>query len=350
MGGTAADGQWHWMEIRLKNQSAPGVSDGIAQWWVDGTLRFNRSGIDMKKSTGFDGFIFPSNHQFSTVSGSCCDMYQDMDDVAIRTTGPIGPLGGTPPPPPPPPPPADNIAPSSPSGVTASAVSYAQINLAWTASTDNVGVAQYLVEQCSGSSSCTNFGQVGTSTAPSYQSTGLSANTTYRYRVRAQDAAGNFSSYSATVNATTPTTPTTSPPPPPVANILLEEKFEDANVASRGWYDNTALSLSTTEHIPGSTASLQYRWTPGSTAPINGGSARRLFTPTDSVHVSYWVKYSANWVGQNQVSFGHHEFYRLTDKDPAYSNLAYTHLTGYIEENNGVAELAIQDGANIDDT
>jgi len=134
------------------------------------------------------------------------------------------------------------------------------------------------------------------------------------------------------------------------ANLLFEEKFENANVASRGWYDNTTVSLSTTEHIPGSSASLEYRWMLSSTAPINGGSARHLFTPTDSVYVSYWLKYSANWVGQNQVSFGHHEFYLLTDKDPAYSNLAYTHLTGYIEENHGVAQLAIQDGANIDET
>jgi hypothetical protein len=40
----------------------------------------------------------------------------------------------------------------------------------------------------------------------------------------------------------------------------------------------------------------------------------------------------------------------LTDKDPDYSNLAYTHLTGYIEENNGVAQVAIQDGVNVDET
>jgi hypothetical protein len=132
--------------------------------------------------------------------------------------------------------------------------------------------------------------------------------------------------------------------------ILFTENFENANLASRGWYDNTTVSLSTTEHIPGSIASLEYRWTPSATVPINGGSTRRLFTPTDSVYISYWLKYSANWVGQNQVSFGHHEFYLLTDKSPAFSSLAYTHLTGYIEENNGVVQLAIQDGANIDET
>jgi hypothetical protein len=133
-------------------------------------------------------------------------------------------------------------------------------------------------------------------------------------------------------------------------SLLFEEKFENASVASRGWYDNTTLSLSTAEHIPGSAASLEYHWTAGSAVPINGGAARHLFSASDSVQISFWLKYSSNWVGQNQVNYGHHEFYVLTDKDPAYSNLAYTHLTGYIEENNGVAQVAIQDGANIDET
>ena len=132
--------------------------------------------------------------------------------------------------------------------------------------------------------------------------------------------------------------------------ILFTENFENSNLASRGWYDNTTVSLSTVEHIPGSTASLEYRWTPNATVPINGSSTRRLFTPTDSVYVSYWLKYSANWVGQNQVSYGHHEFYLLTDVSPQFSGLAFTNLTGYIEENNGVAQVAIQDGANIDQT
>jgi hypothetical protein len=135
-----------------------------------------------------------------------------------------------------------------------------------------------------------------------------------------------------------------------VSSVLFEEKFEDPNVASRGWYDNTTLSLSTAEHIAGSTASLEYRWSAGGTVPVNGASARRQFAPTDSVYLRYWVKYSSNWVGQSQVSYGHHEFYLLTDLESAYSNLAYTHLTAYVEENKGVAQLAIQDGANVDET
>ena len=84
---------------------------------------------------------------------------------------------------------SDTSAPSAPSSLLASSLSDSQTNLAWTASTDNVGVTGYKVERCSGST-CTNFVQIGTPTGTSYSDTGLSANTTYRYRVRATDAAG----------------------------------------------------------------------------------------------------------------------------------------------------------------
>ena len=97
---------------------------------------------------------------------------------------------------------ADTSPPSTPANLSASAVSSSQINLSWTASTDNVGVAGYRVERCQGSA-CTNFTQVSNPTATSYSDTGLAANTTYSYRVRAGDAAGNLSSYSSVVIAAT---------------------------------------------------------------------------------------------------------------------------------------------------
>ena len=57
-------------------------------------------------------------------------------------------------------------------------------------------VANYRVERCQGAA-CTNFVQVGTPTGTTFNDTGLSAATTYRYRVRAADAAGNLSGYTA---------------------------------------------------------------------------------------------------------------------------------------------------------
>ena len=61
------------------------------------------------------------------------------------------------------PPAPDTTPPSAPTGLTATAVGPTQINLAWTASTDNVGVTGYRVERCQGAG-CTTFAQVATPT------------------------------------------------------------------------------------------------------------------------------------------------------------------------------------------
>jgi chitodextrinase len=100
------------------------------------------------------------------------------------------------------PPPADTQAPTTPTNLSANAISTSQINLSWTASTDDTGVTGYRVERCSGSG-CTNFSEIGVATDTSYSNTGLAASTTYQYRIRATDAAGNLSSYSATAGART---------------------------------------------------------------------------------------------------------------------------------------------------
>ena len=106
----------------------------------------------------------------------------------------------------------DTTPPSTPTSLSATATSSSTIDLTWTASTDNPptggGVTGYKVERCSGAS-CTTFTQVGTPTTNSYQDTGLSASTTYRYQVRATDAANNNSSYSSIAQASTPVAPPT---------------------------------------------------------------------------------------------------------------------------------------------
>src|SRR5260370_546839 len=46
--------------------------------------------------------------------------------------------------------PPDTTPPTAPTNLTATAASASQINLAWIASTDNVGVTGYMVERCQG--------------------------------------------------------------------------------------------------------------------------------------------------------------------------------------------------------
>src|SRR3989339_2175989 len=119
----------------------------------------------------------------------------------------------------------DTQAPSVPAGLAASVISSSQINLSWSASTDNVGVTGYKVYR--GGTLLT------TTTSRTYNTTGLTASTAYSYRVTAIDAAGNESSQCTAVSATTQAASTGG-------STLIEESFDNNSFAARGWYDNTA--------------------------------------------------------------------------------------------------------------
>ncbi len=90
---------------------------------------------------------------------------------------------------------SDIISPSVPGGLSATAVSSSQINLAWTASTDNIAVGGYVIRR--------NTVAISTTTATSYSDTGLTPATGYSYTVQAFDTSNNYSSQSAIVSATT---------------------------------------------------------------------------------------------------------------------------------------------------
>jgi endoglucanase len=94
----------------------------------------------------------------------------------------------------------DATPPSTPGTPTASGTTATGTTLSWPAATDNVGVSGYDVLRATGTGA---FAQVGTSPGTSFTDTGLSANTTYRYQVRARDAAGNTSAVSPAVTVTT---------------------------------------------------------------------------------------------------------------------------------------------------
>jgi fibronectin type 3 domain-containing protein len=152
----------------------------------------------------------------------------------------------------------DTQPPTAPSNLTATAASLSQINLAWTASTDNVAVTGYLVERCQGAA-CTTFAQIATPTTTTYNDTGLAANTSYNYRVRATDAAGNLSPYSNVASATTSSSSTTISyvqgnfATPQTTQTTVNVTFTaaqvagDLNVVVVGWNDSTATVSNVTD-------------------------------------------------------------------------------------------------------
>ncbi|MCH3881374.1 immunoglobulin-like domain-containing protein [Tenacibaculum aquimarinum] len=90
----------------------------------------------------------------------------------------------------------DTEAPTVPTNLVASNITETTATLSWNASSDNVGVTAYEV--------FSNGSSIGTVTSTGANITGLTANTSYSYTVRANDAAGNSSANSNTASFTTP--------------------------------------------------------------------------------------------------------------------------------------------------
>jgi hypothetical protein len=125
---------------------------------------------------------------------------------------------------------ADTAAPSAPV-LSASGTTSTTTNLAWTAATDNVGVAGYEVYQ--------DATLKATVTTLTYAVTGLTAGTSYAFNVLAKDAAGNTTS-SNVVNVTTTTPDTTAP-----SAVVLSASGTTATSTNLAWTaatDNVAVT------------------------------------------------------------------------------------------------------------
>ena len=204
-----SDGQWHIFEIHLKVDT--NGTNGIIEWWVDQVKVTNVTNANLN-AVPISVAVIGSN---STYPLNGRDMYVDYDDIAISTTGYIGPIVS-----------GDTTAPTQPTNLAATVQSATQINLTWAASTDNVGVAGYNIYR--------DGVQIATSTTASYSDTGLTASTAYSYTVSAYDAAGNESAQSLSVSATTQNAANTTPPPPPPlkADFNSDSKVNDLDFTS----------------------------------------------------------------------------------------------------------------------
>jgi hypothetical protein len=134
------------------------------------------------------------------------------------------------------------------------------------------------------------------------------------------DAAGNYGSNSITVNYT------------PTQTVFFTEGFEDSSWSSRGWYDNTSHGKIATSSCHTGNC-LQWTWAQGGTAPTNGNTVRKVFTATDSLYVSYWIKFATGWRGSQQA-YHPHMITIPSNLDYAadpYGPLANNYLNTYLE-------------------
>jgi len=177
-------------------------------------------------------------------------IFYDMSDTDFQITG------GT----------NDTQAPTVPTDLTASNITNTSVELSWTASTDNIGVVAYDIYQ--------GNTVVTTVTGTSATISGLTANTSYQFSIKAKDAAGNESEASNTVNMTTTGGEDTEAPTAPTGltasditdtSVLLSWNASSDNVGVTG-YDiyqgNTVVTTvtGTSATISGLTANTSYQF------------------------------------------------------------------------------------------
>ncbi|MBI2932862.1 MAG: fibronectin type III domain-containing protein, partial [Planctomycetes bacterium] len=189
--------------------------------------------------------------------------------------------------------------PTTPSGLTATAVLTSQINLSWTASTDSggSGLAGYKIER-STSGLAGTFSQIATAPATTYSNTGLTASKRYYYKVRAYDNAGNNSAYTSTVNALTPAVNETTPPSTP------------------GGLTATAMS----------TSQINLSWTASTDTGGSTLAGYKIERSTDGVTFSQIATTTTTTYSNIELLTGTRYYYQVRAYDLAGNNSAYTSI------------------------
>ena len=208
------NGQWgaYWGGARNSGDTiTPDMWTHVTMAREGGIIRFYKNGIQMPMThpvaTSMANTIFRVGQ-----NGNNSYFYGDIDEVRFYNRAltqseitEVYNFNGTSVP--------DTESPTIPTNFSGSAVSNSQINLSWSASTDNIGVAGYRVSRNNGSN-------IFTTSTTSYADTGLASSTEYSYTVTAFDGAGNSSATSTSIAIAT-LAPQPPPPnvPPPSAGV-----------------------------------------------------------------------------------------------------------------------------------
>ncbi|MGH3072855.1 MAG: fibronectin type III domain-containing protein [Gaiellaceae bacterium] len=166
---------------------------GVAGYGVyrDGSL----SGTTTATSATFQGLACGRSFNFGVNAHDAAGNRSGISTVSAATTACTTP------------PPDDATAPSAPGNLRSTGATQTSVQLAWAASSDNVGVAGYGLYR--------NGGSTGTTASTNASMTGLACGTSYTFGVDAYDAAGNRSPRSTVAASTSACSPTPPPPPPP---------------------------------------------------------------------------------------------------------------------------------------
>jgi fibronectin type 3 domain-containing protein len=188
----------------------------------------------------------------------------------------------------------DGTPPSQPANLTATAPSSSQVNLSWTASTDNVAVVGYNVYR--NGVQLPNATQPDSTPPTTYTDDTASPGTAYTYQASAVDAAGNESS-KASVSVTTPGGSGGSLTFAPTDDATVDASQPTVNfgTASRLTVDNSPVNYSLLKFnvtgTPGcAVSSAKLRMTVGNTTNDNSPYGGDLYSTTNG-----WSESSVTW-------------------------------------------------------
>src|SRR4051812_36327113 len=131
-----------------------------------------------------------------------------------------------------------------------------------------------------------------------------------------------------------------------VNGVLLRESFDDDRLAGRGWYDGQSFVISREAPHSGG-GCIAYHWKPNTTTPEGSSGLRRQFEPTDTAYLRFFIRLSKDWRWTGRSSHPHLMHF-LTTENGRFHGPAASHLTVYIEPQEGRLRLAAQDIQNRD--
>ena len=196
------------------------ITDGTYEDWAYGVHKIFAYTFEMYPTTSSPGFYPPASviARETSRNEQAVRYIIQQADCPYQVIGKEGVYCSTTPP-------------AAPSNLAATATSSSQINLTWTDS-DNTEQG-FKIERCTGVG-CSDFAQIATvgANVTSYSNTGLTASTSYSYRVRAYNAAGD-SNYSNPASAVTQAAPAL-----PAAPTNLAATAVSKSQINLTWTDN----------------------------------------------------------------------------------------------------------------
>ena len=130
------------------------------------------------------------------------------------------------------------------------------------------------------------------------------------------------------------------------ADPLFSEGFEDDQLLKRGWYDGAKFRIADKDARSGA-GCIEYHWSAGGSTPDSSSGMRHLFEPTETVYLRVYVRLSKDW-GWTGRTYHPHLMHFMTTENEKWHGPAASHLTVYIEPQEGKLRLAAQDIQNKD--